>query len=304
MTHRHPRVQHPEPAMVADLQSRKLGHTFAWLKRMLVACLACFLLLAPSAQAEDDEREITEKDFVLGNTLTVLLHEVGHALVDLWALPVLGREEDAADTFSIIYLLDTIETDQDLSDEQVEQIDDALFVTAASWLIFAEESDLQDAALYADEHSLDMQRFFSHMCLLVGREEEVYSGWLDDFEVEDDTLDLERCVEQTEIQASDWRYLLEAERDETWKDQGEAGISIKIERGQTRQHRRYEDWLRNWAWLPYLERKLEKDLKLPQPLLISFASCEEANAFYEPDAKEVVMCYELLEVLEEQFVGS
>lgn len=260
----------------------------------------CLLgLMAGTAFAQDDEeRELGERDFVLGTTLTFMLHEVGHALVDLWGLPVLGREEDAADAFSILYLLDTIEADADLSQEQVEQLDDALFVTAAAWLSFAEENDLQDQALYADEHSLDQQRFFSQMCLLVGRQEDVYADWLEDFEVEEGALDIERCVAQAAIQSDDWRYLLEAERDQSWKDQGKAGVSVEVEAGKTDQHRRYEGWLKGWDWLPYVERRLEKDLKLPEPLLIRFAACDEANAFYDAEVREIVMCYELMEAFE------
>ena len=34
----------------------------------------------------------------------VLFHEIGHALVDLWSIPVLGREEDAVDAFSTIFM--------------------------------------------------------------------------------------------------------------------------------------------------------------------------------------------------------
>src|SRR5262249_8299399 len=36
-------------------------------------------------------------EFVVGNTLFALVHEVGHALISEMGLPVLGREEDAAD---------------------------------------------------------------------------------------------------------------------------------------------------------------------------------------------------------------
>src|SRR5262245_11625748 len=38
-------------------------------------------------------------DFVIGNMLFVGLHEMGHALTDLFHLPTLGRAEDAADSF-------------------------------------------------------------------------------------------------------------------------------------------------------------------------------------------------------------
>jgi len=41
----------------------------------------------------------------IGSMLYHLYHELGHALVDMLSLPVLGKEEDAADQFAIITLL-------------------------------------------------------------------------------------------------------------------------------------------------------------------------------------------------------
>ena len=38
----------------------------------------------------------------------MLFHEVGHALVDQWDIPVLGREEDAVDAFSTIFMTDLV----------------------------------------------------------------------------------------------------------------------------------------------------------------------------------------------------
>src|SRR5262249_60885285 len=44
-------------------------------------------------------------EFVVGNTLFALVHEVGHALISEMGLPVLGREEDAADTYAVLAML-------------------------------------------------------------------------------------------------------------------------------------------------------------------------------------------------------
>ena len=44
-------------------------------------------------------------EFVSGNMLFVLLHELGHAVITQMGLPVLGRMEDAADTFAVFMLL-------------------------------------------------------------------------------------------------------------------------------------------------------------------------------------------------------
>jgi len=44
-------------------------------------------------------------EFVTGNTLFVLGHEAGHALISEMGIAVLGREEDAADVFSALVAL-------------------------------------------------------------------------------------------------------------------------------------------------------------------------------------------------------
>ena len=51
-------------------------------------------------QSEQQRREIIE--FVAGNVIFAVVHEVGHMLISELALPVLGREEDAADAFAVI----------------------------------------------------------------------------------------------------------------------------------------------------------------------------------------------------------
>ena len=59
----------------------------------------------------------TRQDAIIGPTLEVFLHEVGHAVFDYLAVPVLGREEDAADPVLQAYILlqfadsDALQTD-------------------------------------------------------------------------------------------------------------------------------------------------------------------------------------------------
>jgi hypothetical protein len=44
-------------------------------------------------------------EFVVGNMLFVMLHEIGHAAITEMGLPVLGRPEDAADSFAAVGLI-------------------------------------------------------------------------------------------------------------------------------------------------------------------------------------------------------
>ena len=50
-----------------------------------------------------EKRQLVE--FVIGNTLFVMAHEMGHGLINEMNMPVLGREEDAADSFAVVTAL-------------------------------------------------------------------------------------------------------------------------------------------------------------------------------------------------------
>ena len=90
-------------------------------------------------------------DAMSGALLVVVLHEVGHALVDVLDLAVTGREEDAVDQLAAWVLIESGETN-------------ALLGAAASY--YSEEAP--GAPAFADEHSLDSQRYFNLVCWAYG----------------------------------------------------------------------------------------------------------------------------------------
>ena len=63
-------------------------------------------------------------EFVTGNVLFVLAHETGHALISEFGLPVLGREEDAADSLAAIVAI-----------KMANSFADRVVVNAARWLL-------------------------------------------------------------------------------------------------------------------------------------------------------------------------
>ena len=67
--------------------------------------------------------------FAINNDIFTLEHEIGHLLVGEFKLPVLGREEDAADSFASVSLLE----------RQTDEADQVLIDSADGW-------DLSDAA--------------------------------------------------------------------------------------------------------------------------------------------------------------
>lgn len=104
---------------------------------------------------------------VLAAELTfVLLHEVGHAVFDIHRIPVLGREEDAADAFAAFVLLET----NGASMLQEAPIYVPLMKTP--WII----KTLNPAAVYGDEHSLSEQRLANVVCWGFGKDPQAFAG--------------------------------------------------------------------------------------------------------------------------------
>ena len=64
-----------------------------------------------NAPKETTPAGVTRTDAIMGPTLEVFLHEVGHAVFDYLSVPILGREEDAADQFAAYVLLQFAKSD-------------------------------------------------------------------------------------------------------------------------------------------------------------------------------------------------
>lgn len=85
----------------------------------------------------------------------VFLHEIAHALIDQYKLPIIGNEEDAADRCSAYINL--------------EELGDVKAVLAAADA-FAIESKRNEGKKrnMADEHLLGEQRFYNSLCMIYG----------------------------------------------------------------------------------------------------------------------------------------
>lgn len=95
----------------------------------------------------------------------VLHHEVGHALIDVLDLPVLGKEEDAVDGFAAV-----IASHLDL--------DEVALTAAASFNIQSQMSPAFSLAEFWDVHSLSEQRMFTIVCLIYGSNPEEHAELL------------------------------------------------------------------------------------------------------------------------------
>src|SRR3954447_15840522 len=104
-------------------------------------------------------------EFVIGNTLFVMTHELGHGVINEMNMPVLGREEDAADSFAIVTALK-------IGSQFSERV---LIEMTKGWFLASKSDKRQGVPLaFYDEHGLNLQRAYNVVCFMVGSNPEKY----------------------------------------------------------------------------------------------------------------------------------
>jgi hypothetical protein len=103
-------------------------------------------------------------DTLVGPLIDTVLHEFAHALFDYLDVPVLGREEDAADQVSAyIYL--------QLGEAEARRL---IMGTVYTYLKEVEGTDPPTMEEFADEHSTSEQRAFNLLCMAYGADPELF----------------------------------------------------------------------------------------------------------------------------------
>jgi hypothetical protein len=121
-----------------------------------------------NAPKETTPAGVTRTDAIVGPTLEVFLHEVGHAVFDYLSVPVLGREEDAADQFAAYVLLQFAEGDARR----------LIYGVAYSYNIDASQPSTKKHP-FADEHGLPAQRFYNVLCMAYGADSKLFADLVD-----------------------------------------------------------------------------------------------------------------------------
>lgn len=134
----------------------------------ITMCLEMVDSISAYAVKQDNDPNV-QKQIATNSLMFFLLHELGHAYIDLQELPVTGKEEDVADQIATYFILEL------KKDDGFDWIADGAF----TFYQYSEENpDIDDDAL-ADVHSLDKQRFYNVACWLYGAtaDESIVDDW-------------------------------------------------------------------------------------------------------------------------------
>lgn len=123
------------------------------------------------------------------------LHEIGHALIYSYKLPVTGSEEDAADRCSSFINI------EELGDEGVRAV-----LAAADAFNIESKQKSSNERNPADEHLLQEQRFYNSLCMLYGSDTTKFAYLTRDGYLPKERA--ERCPAEYEKTVESWVRLL------------------------------------------------------------------------------------------------
>jgi hypothetical protein len=121
-----------------------------------------------SAPQTTTKEGITRDQAIVGNFVDTTLHELGHAMFDILEIPVLGREEDAADQFSGFLML---QFGKDVARTGIKG-------AAYYYIVSASRRGTRPYPFY-NEHGTDEQRMYNYLCLGYGGEPAAFQDFVD-----------------------------------------------------------------------------------------------------------------------------
>ena len=151
-----------------NIQTTECDVMNAWYRRedsgpTVTVCYELLKTISQSMPKETTTDGITPMDAVVGQAVWLVLHEVGHAVFDIFHVPIFGHSEDAADNFATYVML------------QFGQKQAWRWINGAAWAWRAYVADYrtdpviqQKLVGFASNHGQPQERFYNLMCLAYG----------------------------------------------------------------------------------------------------------------------------------------
>jgi hypothetical protein len=220
--------------------------------------------------------------FVVGNLLFVLGHELGHAVIAEFDLPVLGREEDTADVYAISKALTIV--NNELSHR-------ALMRASTAWFMSARRARRDgEAPAYHEQHGLDEQRAYHIICLMVGSDPDRFKALADEHRLPEDRR--QSCRRDYHVATRSWQRVMAP----NLRAAGAPKAEVKVVYGETRGPvDGVAQSLRDIRILEHMAEFAAEQYRWPAPITLEMRSCGEAAAAFTFASRTVHVCYEMVD---------
>jgi len=150
------------------LKSAECSKVNAWYTRenskpTVTICYELLKHILESLPKEPTSAGFTPDDAAISQFVWLSLHEVGHAVFDIFKVPIFGNEEDAADNFATYIMLQ----------DQVSEARRLIGGAAWAWWEYMKDYKRNPVVQirlegFANEHGLPQERFYNLLCLAYG----------------------------------------------------------------------------------------------------------------------------------------
>ena len=249
--------------------------------RVVLACVLVTLSWPVStslAAKITAKQQVEAMDVAMHDAVFTLYHEAGHLLIDELKLPVLGKEEDAADALAVIQIFESTPDKSDLARTLNDVADD--------WYYSSLRATKADMTAY-DDHSLDIQRANAIVCMMVGADTEEFAPKAEDYGL--DETDRDNCVDDYDKTLASWTTVLAPHL----ASKPSPVIKVTYERADNGHLRRFAEALKSRRILEGVAERLRTTYALPGGLSIVARECDDANSYYLEDEHQILYCYEL-----------
>jgi len=218
-------------------------------------------------------------EFVAGNMLFVLLHELAHTTTTQMGLPILGKKEDAADAFAVTRLI-----------KLGSGFSDRVLVAAGKGFFLSGRRDEKtgDSVPYYDEHGLDQQRGYDVVCLMVGTGQDKYKSLADETNLPKERQ--KTCAGDFNDASGSWDTVLKPHL--RAPDQPKTQIDVVYGEGKGPLESGARA-LRSLMLLETVADRISDAFVWPAPFTLEMQSCGFPNAQWVPDTHKLTLCYEL-----------
>jgi hypothetical protein len=136
----------------------------------IVVCYEYIDQLWKAMPTETTAAGVSPVDAVVGPLFDTCLHEFAHAMFDMLQVPVLGREEDAADQVSAYIML------------HLGKAEARRLIGGTSYALKTEAdaaTALPTVKQFADEHGTPAQRFYNLLCIAYGADPQLFGDMVE-----------------------------------------------------------------------------------------------------------------------------
>jgi hypothetical protein len=234
---------------------------------------------SPRFKNVSEQQRMERVEFVIGNTLFALLHEMGHLSIAEMRLPVLGREEDAADMYAALRMLNI----------GTSFSQHALAEASKNWFLNARRDRATGAKpIYYGEHSINQQRAYQIVCLMVGSDPAKFKGLADRIKMPQERQ--ESC--QKDYVKTSWSWDTALKPHLRVPDQPQTKIDV-VYSDAPPPLAGFAQSFRAVRMLETVAQRSGEDYAWPAPFTLEMRSCGRPEAAWSEETRILRVCYEL-----------